>query len=45
MFVRSLLAGCSLAVATVYAVSGAGFTTVNEAVDGPDPTARTGIPR
>lgn len=36
MFVCSLLAGCSLAVATAYAVSGAGFTTVNEAVDGPD---------
>lgn len=27
---------CALAVATPYAVSGAGFTTVNEAVDGPD---------
>ena len=35
-FVCSLLAICSLAVATSYAVSGAGFTTVNEAVDGPD---------
>ncbi len=35
-FVCSLLASCSLAVATSYAVSGAGFTTVNEAADGPD---------
>jgi hypothetical protein len=35
-FVCSLIALCSLAVATSYAVSGAGFTTVNEAADGPD---------
>jgi hypothetical protein len=35
-FVCSLLAICVLAVATSYAVSGAGYTTVNEAVDGPN---------
>jgi hypothetical protein len=35
-FVSSLLAICALAGASSYAVSGAGFTTVNEAVDGPD---------
>jgi hypothetical protein len=33
-FVCLLFAMCALAVTTPYAVSGAGFTTVNEAVDG-----------
>jgi hypothetical protein len=35
-FAGSLLAVCALAAATTYAVSGAGFTTVNEGADGPD---------